>query len=402
MTSKNEQTNKRLMNQNAILKVLHYEGQMQRGEISTLCGIRKSSVTSIAATLIKSGVLYEVDPGRYRSPIALNTSNRITLVASINPRNITFAYVDMAGNMIEQKRISTDHDDSPDSIINHLSLNLKQMMIETSNKSLGVGVALPGIIDPDKGRCIQAVNLNMWQNIPLGQILSEKLNTTVLVDNDVRCQLHACTWFDRMARNAENILYILLHDGVSCALMSRGQIIIGERFTAGEVGHTKAGEEARLCACGRTDCLETYCSLPAIIAEINSIRPNLKLQTATDVAKAAATTPAIDNVLNRIAHRLALSLTGIVAATDPAALVLATADQSLTNCLRPHLQRHLYSEMLGMQTTEAKIITADNAEKGTLRGIAAQVVQRSFQNGSLSARHLSSLPLTHQQSMLSP
>jgi len=378
-----EQTNKRLLNQNAILKTLHYEGQLQRGAISTLCGIRKSSVTSITANLLESGVLHEVDPGRYRSPIAINTSARLAIVASINQRYIIFADVDMAGNIIEQKRISIGHNDSPELIIDHLSAKLKQMINESSNKSLGVGVALPGIIDPEKGHCINAVNLNRWQNIPLGRILSEKLDTPVLVDNDVRCQLHACTWFDRMARNAENILYVLIHYGVSCALMSRGQIIIGERFTAGEIGHTKAGEESRLCACGQTDCLETYCSLPAIIREIHNILPKLKLQTATDVAKAAETTPAIANILNRITHRLAQSLTGIVAATDPAALVLGTADKKLTECLRPYLKNHLYSEMIGMQTTHAKIITADDAENGTLRGIAAQVIQRSFLNGTL-------------------
>lgn len=390
MKSKNEQINKRLLNQFAILKALHYEGQMRRGEISHKCGIRKSSVTSIISSLLDSGLVYEINPERYRSPIAIDSLSRTAITASITPRNITFASVNMAGNVIVQKRIKITHLDSPETIIEHLVTNLNQMTTNTPIKSLGVGVALPGIIDPENGRCIQAVNLNQWQNISLGSILSEKLSTTVLIDNDVRCQLHACTWFDSMARNAENILYILLHDGVSCAMMSRGQIIIGERFTAGEIGHTKAGEEGRPCACGQTDCLETYCSLPAIIAEAHKILPDLKLQTATDLAKAADTTPAIANILNRITHRLAQSLTGIVAATDPATLVLGTADKQLTEHLRPHLQRHLYSEMIGFHPTmhtdethiNTNIITADNAENGTLRGIASQVIQHSFQNGT--------------------
>jgi len=376
----NEQTNKRLANRNAILKALHFEGPLQRGELSRLCVIRKSSVTGITADLIESGMVCEIEPGRYRSAITLNPDRHTALVANITPRSISFARVNLTGSITTEISIPLAPDASPQTVIDHLSTKLSELYRENPENTLGIGVAAPGIIDPNRGFCLQAVNLNQWKDIPLGEILSEKLDTNVIVDNDVRCQLHACTWFNRMARNAENILYLFIHDGVSCALMSRGQLIIGERFTAGEIGHTKAGEEGRLCACGRHDCLETYCSLPAIIAEIKLIHPDLELHSATDVATAAESTPAIDNILDRIANRLARSLTGIVAATDPAALVLGTADKTFSESLRPHLRRHLYSEMIGLHAGDAKITTAGNAEQETLRGIAAAVIQRSFQN----------------------
>jgi len=382
MTSNNEHTNKRLFNQNRILQTLHYEGKLQRGELSNLCDIRKSSVTSIISDLIHTGLLRETEPGRYRSAITLNTPSYTACVANITPRNISFANVDLAGNITNQTSIPTKPDETPNTIIDILCTHLSKPNNGNQNNILGMGVAVPGIIDTENGLCIHAVNLNQWKNISLGQILSERLKTSIIIDNDVRCQLHACTWFDRITRHAENILYILIHDGISCALMSRGQIVIGEHFTAGEIGHTKAGDEGRLCACGRTDCLETYCSLPAIISEIHKIFPELNLRTASDIVKAADTTPAITNILNRISHRLALALTGIIAVIDPAAILLATADKTLTKLLRPHLQRHLYNEMVGLKTSDAEIITANNAENGTLRGIAAQVIQRSFQLGS--------------------
>jgi len=381
----NEQTNKRLANREAILKTLHFEGALQRSALSTRCNIRKSSVTSITADLIESGMIRETEPGRFRSAVEINSDNHTALVANITPRSISFARVNLGGRIINQTSLPVRSNDAPHTLTQRIAEKFSELRKEQPHSTIGIGVALPGIIDPARGLCIQAVNLNQWNNIPLGPDLTQMLGTPVIIDNDVRCQLHACTWFERMARDAENILYILIHDGVSCALMSRGKLIIGERFTAGEIGHTKAGDEGRLCACGRHDCLETYCSLPAIISEIKLIHPELKLKTASDLAAAAKITPAIDNILDRTANRLARSLTGIVAATDPAALVLGTADRTLSETLRPHLRRHLYSEMLGLQSCltddkNAKITTAGNAETETLRGIAAKVIRRSFRH----------------------
>jgi predicted NBD/HSP70 family sugar kinase len=298
------------------------------------------------------------------------------LVANITSRNLSFARVDLAGNITLRRDIPIKNDNSAETIIPIITKNLSELLAAAT--TLGIGIALPGIIDPHRGLCIQAVNLNRWRNIPIGSILSDQLDSPIIVDNDVRCQLHAFTWFGHMSRNAENVLYIFIHNGVSCAMMSRGQIIIGERFTAGEIGHTKAGSEGRLCACGRLDCLETYCSLPAIIAEIKTVQPEIKIESASDITAAARTTPAIDNILDRVTNRLARSITGIVAATDPAALVLGTADREFSESLRPHLRRHLYTEMIGLHSGDAKITTAGNADTETLRGIAARVIRRAF------------------------
>ena len=59
-------------------------------------------------------------------------------------------------------------------------------------------------------------------------------------------------------------------------LAVHGKMLVGTNFSAGEFGHVKAGDQRRPCQCGAVDCLETYCGMSALIADIQKLRPLLE------------------------------------------------------------------------------------------------------------------------------
>jgi glucokinase len=64
----------------------------------------------------------------------------------------------------------------------------------------------------------------------------------------------------------KNFIVITLGTGVGSGIVVNGQIVYGCDGFAGELGHVTMvrGEEGRLCGCGRTGCLETYCSATGV------------------------------------------------------------------------------------------------------------------------------------------
>ncbi len=376
-----EQIRKRRSNRYTVLKMLHYEGPVRRGKIGSDHSIRKSSITSIVAELIRSGIVREADPGNPRSLIHLDTERYHAVAASVTPRACKFARVYLDGQMRDVAEISLGTRRDAEHVLGVLTRGLSALLAGRDRKVLGVGVAMPGTLDPRTGLSIYAAHLDRWRNIPVGAELQKQLDCPVLVDNDVRCQLWSCAWFDRLARDSENTIYINIHDGVACSIITHGRRIVGEHCAAGEIGHVRVGEEGRVCQCGRTDCLEAYCSIPGILEEIQRARPDIKLQSATAIAAAAESDTVVRNVLDRVAQRMARSLSGLVAVVDPHTLVIGTPDRAFSELLSKHLAPHLYTELIGMSMRDAHVVIADGVETTTIKGAAGLVIDQAFASG---------------------
>lgn len=373
-----DQTRKRSTNRAAILNALHREGPLQRSRLATQCDIRKASVTSIVADLLEEGLVIEVEPGRFRSPVALDTTSRAILSGCVRPSEITVGAVDLSGIIHGLSSCPVPPDADAETILGLLAAAFATAQATASAPVLGLGVAIPGVTDSVHGVGVFSANLPNWRDITVGECLEERFGLPVAVDHDVRCQLRAHCWFDAPVQEDDSILYVLVDDGVACAIAVHGRILPGARFGAGEIGHIRSDSRRRLCACGREDCLEAYCSLPAVQREVAEICPGLPVADAAALAREATRVPAVRNVLDRAAGHLARSLAGLVTALDPTALVLGASDQALAEHLAELLRRHLDHELLGLSASGVQITAAGDAHSAVLRGAAAVIMERSF------------------------
>jgi len=174
-----------------------------------------------------------------------------------------------------------------------------------------------------------------------------------------------------------------METGVSGALTVRGRMISGSKLGAGDFGHVRAGDEGRVCSCGKLDCLETYARSPAIIREVIRVRPDQAITSAGDVARLAVEDRVVMNTLDRLIGRVAGILTPILAALDPEALLLGTPDPALSRILCDLLQRRLDVELMGLGSQKVQLIVAAADTRATLRGIAGLVIDRCFRSGNL-------------------
>ena len=127
---------------------------------------------------------------------------------------------------------------------------------------IGVGVGAPGPLDTKSGIVLLTPNLG-WVNMPLRDIIHDRLKLPASLDNDANCAVLG-EWWVGAARGARHAIGITIGTGVGGGLVLDGRLYHGASDVAGEIGHTTIDTEGRRCKCGNYGCLEAYASGPNI------------------------------------------------------------------------------------------------------------------------------------------
>ena len=127
----------------------------------------------------------------------------------------------------------------------------------------GVGVAVPGSVDPREGIVLFAPNIP-FENTPVAGWMRESLGCPVFVENDANAaalgEVRAGA-----ARGCSSALVVTLGTGVGGGVILDGKVYSGFNGAGGEVGHMVIEAGGRLCGCGREGCWEMYSSATGLI-----------------------------------------------------------------------------------------------------------------------------------------
>ena len=125
-----------------------------------------------------------------------------------------------------------------------------------------MGVGAPGPLDRKRGIVLVTPNLG-WGNLPLRELIHDRLGLPATLDNDANCATLGEWWAARRAARGTSI-GITIGTGIGGGLIIDGQLYHGASDVAGEIGHTTIDTDGRRCKCGNYGCLEAYASGPNI------------------------------------------------------------------------------------------------------------------------------------------
>ena len=132
-------------------------------------------------------------------------------------------------------------------------------------KIVGIGIGSPGTIDVNKGIVNYANNLG-WNNLPVADLMREKLPYPVRLTNDANAASLGEAKFGA-GKLYETVIMLTLGTGVGGGIILNGKLFEGNEGKGGELGHTVVQVDGEQCSCGRKGCLEAYASATALIRE---------------------------------------------------------------------------------------------------------------------------------------
>lgn len=179
--------------------------------------------------------------------------------------NTVFGIVDARGLVVASNSIKTRKHAKFEDYINELCTELNRLITDNNlvDKIYGIGVGAPNA-NHFTGMIEDGVNLPWPTPIPFAKMLSEKMGVPVAITNDANAAAIGEMTYGA-ARGLKDFIMITLGTGVGSGIIINGQLVYGHDGFAGELGHMIVKRNnGRLCACGRSGCLETYCSATGV------------------------------------------------------------------------------------------------------------------------------------------
>ena len=179
--------------------------------------------------------------------------------------NTAFGIVDARGTVIASSSIKTGKHSKIEDYIDELYTEISRIIAanDAEGKINGIGIGAPnanyftGVIE-------DGVNLPWPTPIPLADLISKKFGIPCLITNDANAAAIGEMTYGA-ARGLKDFIMITLGTGVGSGIVVNGQMVYGHDGFAGELGHViMKRNNGRMCGCGRTGCLEAYCSATGV------------------------------------------------------------------------------------------------------------------------------------------
>ncbi len=254
------------MNRDVVLELIRAHQPVSRADLARLSGLQRSTVSEIVEELIqeewvREGMLAKRPRGRRPTMLGLN-EDLVILAADIHPKQAIVAVVDLNGHFLSRDVVTIASD--PKRAIENIVRSMQHMREKHAGKSFeGVGITLPGRVDPETQRLIFAPNLK-WVNFDIQGMVEKATGLKVELDNAANAWLLSEMWFGKMD-GVRNVVLVTISEGVGAGVIANGQAVVGKNGMAGEFGHLVLDPSGPQCACGAKGCWETYASSSAAV-----------------------------------------------------------------------------------------------------------------------------------------
>jgi Transcriptional regulator/sugar kinase len=99
----------------------------------------------------------------------------------------------------------------------------------------GIGIGVPGLVDLESNLVFNVVNIPSWGVVPLKQLIEERFNKPVFVNNDANCFAIGEKYFGK-AKGYRNFVGITLGTGLGAGIIINNHLYSGNFCGAGEFG----------------------------------------------------------------------------------------------------------------------------------------------------------------------
>ena len=376
----------REFNRLRIVDFLRTNGTASRAELARRTGLSRSTVSTLVADLQRRGLVAERagqfagegQPGRPAALLELDPSAAAAVGIDFDHDKVRVAVSDLSRSVLAEASAAHDVDHDAQTALD-LAAQLTEQVLEQAGlereRLLGVGIALAGPIDHDKGALHPSDVLPGWANVDAARELEERLDTPAYVDNDANLGALAEVTLGA-GRNARFAAFLSMSSGIGAGIIVDGRPYRGPRGTAGEIGHFVVDPQGPICRCGNRGCLETLASGPALLRLVHASREEeLTVKQMIELARNgdAGCRRAIADAGQVVGGVVA----GLVNLFSPEMVVIGGDLGEAGDLLLDPLREAVRRDALPAAATDLKVVAGELGERANLLGALALVLMQS-------------------------
>jgi glucokinase-like ROK family protein len=376
----------RTHNAAVVLHQLRLHAPLSRADLAKRIGLNRSTVSSIVAQLLHAGLIQETcrqtdKLGRPGLSLAINPQGGCAVGVEIDGSTVRVVLTDFTAKLVWRRTVQVDVTGNQDDYLQSAEEMVRQALFQAQVKDLrvlGVGVALPGLVDVHCGELRYAPSLH-WHDLPLRTRWSKRFGLPILIENNANAAALGEYYFG-VAQNIPNFLYIGASTTMGGGIVINGELFRGRGGFAGEMGHMMVDPGGATCSCGRKGCWETFVGPEQVVAEYRRRSPNAErvLQAGGDesdfakvVRAAEAGDLAAEAVMQQMGEHLGIGIANLVNIFNPQLVVLgghySLAHETVIPMIKGTITRH---SLFPMRTALSVLPSQRGVDDGILGAVA--------------------------------
>lgn len=388
---------------NAIVKkriITHYiyNGNSTITDLSKELDLSVPTITKFIAEMCDDGYIndygkLETSGGRHPNLYGLNPESGYFIGIDIKHFSINIGLINFKGDMVELKsnipyQLENTHE-ALEELCRLISDFIKKVNV-SFEKILNININISGRVNPESGYSFSLFN---FSERPLAEILSEKLNRQVCIDNDTRAMTYG-EYMQGCVTGEKDIIFVNVSWGLGIGIIIDGKVYTGKSGFSGEFGHINVFDNEILCHCGKKGCLETEASGSALYrllleriqggeTSILSNRIDMKDNPLTlDEIIAAVNKEDLlcIEIVEEIGQKLGKQIAGLINIFNPE-LVIIGGTLSLTgDYITQPIKTAVRKYSLNLVNKDSVIMTSKLKDKAGIVGACMLARSRMFEN----------------------
>lgn len=372
----------RIINRDIVLELVRTSQPISRADLARRSGLGRSTVSQIVEQLIeenwvREGAMGSLPRGRRPTLVGLN-GDLVAIAVDIHPRQASVALVDLHGRLLSRRPVPVTSD--PAASMQLIVECMQRIRPTAPHKSTeGVGISLPGRVNPTTQRLIFAPNLK-WPDFDIKKMVETRMELPVMMENDATACLLAERTFARMDGVRDAVL-VAVAEGVGTCILANGQLFSGHNGMAGEFGHILVDPNGPRCGCGKNGCWEVFSSCRAALRYYRELRPKGSVATFQELLnRAEEGDSSAAQALTMQATWIGRGLRMIIASVSPSTILIAGDLTSAWHRYGPVIEKEATD--LTLAGSPPLIRPTHEGEIARLRGAAALVFQQGARRTS--------------------
>jgi predicted NBD/HSP70 family sugar kinase len=350
-------------------------------------GLSRSTLTARLEQLQTAGLLAEgaqedSTGGRPARRLRFDDRHAVVLAASIDTTHAEAAVTDLAGRVLARRAGALRVADGPEPVLGRIAEWFEALLGEADRPVCGIGVSVPGPVEPGRARVTQPPIMPGWDGYPIDDRLGPRFGAPVLVDNDANLMALG----EHRARYPESAALVVVKasTGIGAGLVLGGEVYRGIDGGAGDIGHIRLPDHPEAqCLCGSRGCLAAVAGGGALAARLTEL--GLPTESGSGVRdRIAAGEPAAVRLAEVAGRQVGEVLATLVCVVNPGVVVIAG------DLAEPHfvagVREVLYQRALPRATRNLRVEIGGRGAGTAVGGAVAMVVDAVFAPAEVDRR----------------
>ncbi|WKN48591.1 ROK family transcriptional regulator [Nocardioides sp. Arc9.136] len=360
-----------------------------RADLGRLTGLSRTAVSQRVTALVAAGLVTEgtglaSTGGRPAGSLSFNVDAAVVVGAAVGRSRTQVGVFDLDGREIVGDTRDHEVGSGPDEVMVDVAERLRTLLDGIEPPVLGIGLSLPGTVDPERRVSVDAPVMKGWDGVPLAPYLHDACAAPLHLTNDTSALTRSELFGP--APLGSDVLVVKASTGLGLGVIADGRLVNGSRGVTGELGHTRVeGADELLCRCGAHGCLETVAAGWAMVNRL--VEGGTEARHVRDlVALALDGDPVARSMLRESGRRVGEVLAVAVNLLHPQTVVVGGDMGSAFDLYTAGMRESVYARAAGSVTRDLRFAPAAHGDSAGLVGCAALVIDHELSPAAVDAR----------------